>query len=219
MGGRSKGIVKVQLIYPKDKIGESGDVTVEDGSFRIPILFFTQSRAPFLNGSIPPEKCARKPKTIVVSLIANNREYDRVSLDMAKDFKKIEPSTYALRSEILLQGPGGTTRCGRTMDRDRSVPRVRRFAWPALLVRGAASTPQAPFPCSRRALLRPLYGETGCVPKHLPPSSGRQAAPHPAAKPDSSRPAYRTGLLVLHEWPIVPGRATTSVPMKSYAYY
>src|SRR5713101_2099236 len=47
-----KGIVKVQLIYPKDKIGESGDVTVEDESFRIPILFFTQSRAPFLNGSI-----------------------------------------------------------------------------------------------------------------------------------------------------------------------
>ena len=40
-----KGIVKVQLIYPKDKIGESGDVTVEDESFRIPILFFTQSRA------------------------------------------------------------------------------------------------------------------------------------------------------------------------------
>ena len=104
-----KGIVKVQLIYSKDKIGESGDVTVEDGSFRIPILFFTQSRAPFLNGSIPPEKCARKPKTIVVSLIANDQEYDRVSLDMAKDFKKIEPSTYALRSEILLQGPEGTT--------------------------------------------------------------------------------------------------------------
>ena len=104
-----KGIVKVQLIYPKDKIGESGDVTVEDGSFRIPILFFTQSRAPFLNGSIPPEKCTRKPKTIVVSLIANDQEYDRVSLDMAKDFKKIEPSLYALRSEILLHGPEGTT--------------------------------------------------------------------------------------------------------------
>ena len=104
-----KGIVKVQLIYPKDKIGESGDVTVEDGSFRIPILFFTQSRAPFLNGSIPPEKCARKPKTVVVLLIANDQEYDRVSLDMATDFKKIEPSTYALSSEILLQGPEGPT--------------------------------------------------------------------------------------------------------------
>lgn len=103
-----KGIVKVQLIYPKGKIGESGDVTVEDGSFRIPILFFTQSRAPFLNGSIPPEKCARKPKTIIVSLIANDQEYDRISLDMTKDFKKIELSAYTLRSEILLRGPEGT---------------------------------------------------------------------------------------------------------------
>jgi hypothetical protein len=102
-----KGVVKVQLIYPKDKIGESGDVTVEDGSFRIPILFFTQSRAPFLNGIIPPEKCNRKPKTIVVSLVANDQEYDRISLDMAKDFKKIELSAYALRSEILLHGPDG----------------------------------------------------------------------------------------------------------------
>ena len=73
-----KGIVKVQLIYPKDKIGESGDVTVEDGSFRIPILFFTQSRAPFLNGSIPSEKCTRKPKTIVVSLIANDRGFSLI---------------------------------------------------------------------------------------------------------------------------------------------
>jgi hypothetical protein len=104
-----KGIVKVQLIYPKDKIGESGDVSVEDGSFRIPILFFTQSRAPFLNGGIPLEKCTRKPKTIVVSLIANDQEYDRVSLDMAMDFKKIELSAYVLRSEILLRGPEATT--------------------------------------------------------------------------------------------------------------
>jgi cytoskeletal protein CcmA (bactofilin family) len=104
----TKGIVKVQLIYPKGKIGESGDVTVEDGSSRIPILFFTQSRAPFLNGSIPPDKCARKPKTIIVSLIANDQEYDRISLDMTKDFKKIELSAYTLRSEILLQGHEGT---------------------------------------------------------------------------------------------------------------
>ena len=80
--------VRIQLIYPKDKIGESGDVTVDDGSFRIRVPFFTQSRAPFLNRSIPPEKCTRKPKSVVVSLIANDQEYDRVSLDMAKDFKK-----------------------------------------------------------------------------------------------------------------------------------
>jgi hypothetical protein len=86
-------------------------VTVEDGPFRIPILFFTQSRARahVLNGSIPPDKCTRKPKTIAVSLIANDQEYDRVSFDMDKDFKKIELSAYALRSEILLHGPEGTT--------------------------------------------------------------------------------------------------------------
>jgi hypothetical protein len=105
-----KGIVKVQLIYSNGRIGESGDVTVEDGSFRLPILFFTQSRAHahFLNGSIPPDKCTRKPTTIVVSLIANDQEYDSVSLDMAKDFKKIELSAYTLRSEILLRGPERT---------------------------------------------------------------------------------------------------------------
>ncbi len=34
--------------------------------------------------------------------IANDQEYDRVSLDMAKDFKQMELTAYALRSEILL---------------------------------------------------------------------------------------------------------------------
>ena len=101
-----KAIVKVQLVYPKGRIGESGDITVEDVFFRIPILFFTQSRAPVLNWSIPPEKCSRKPKTVVVSLIANDQEYDHVSLNIAKDFQKIELSTYELRSEILLHGEG-----------------------------------------------------------------------------------------------------------------
>ena len=106
-----KGSLRSSLFIRKDKIGESGDVTFEDESFRIPILFFTQSRAHahFLNGSIPPDKCTRKPTTIVVSLIANDREYDRISLDMTKDFKRIEPSTYGLRSEIVLRGPEATT--------------------------------------------------------------------------------------------------------------
>jgi hypothetical protein len=34
------------------------------------------------------EKCDREPKTVVVILIEADREYDRVSLDLAKDFKK-----------------------------------------------------------------------------------------------------------------------------------
>ena len=103
-----KGIVRVQLVYPKQKqqMGESGDVTVEGGSFRIQIPFLTQSRAPGLLGI--REKCDRKPGTVVVTLVEadqeRDREYDRVSLDLAKNFKMADPSAYALRSEILLHG-------------------------------------------------------------------------------------------------------------------
>ena len=55
-----KGIVRVQLVYPKQKqqMGEPGDVTVEGGSFRIQIPFLTQSRAPGLlgiRGEVRPE--------------------------------------------------------------------------------------------------------------------------------------------------------------------
>jgi hypothetical protein len=107
------GIVRVQLVYPKQKqkMGESGDVTVEGGSFRIQIPFLTQSRAPVLIGTLL-EKCDRKPKTVVVTLVEadqeGDHEYDRVSLDLARDFKMADPSAYALRSEILLYGPPGT---------------------------------------------------------------------------------------------------------------
>lgn len=101
-----KGIVRVQLVYPKQKqkMGESGDVTVEGGSFRIQIPFLTQSRAPVLIGTLL-EKCDRKPKTVVVTLMEGDQEYDRVSLDLAKDFKMADPSAYALRSAMLLHGP------------------------------------------------------------------------------------------------------------------
>jgi len=102
-----KGSVRVQLVYPQEKMGESGDVTVEGGSFRIQIPFLTQSHAPVLMGSLG-EKCNRKPKTVVVTLIEGDQEYDHVSLDLAKDFKMADPSAYALRSEILLHGPPST---------------------------------------------------------------------------------------------------------------
>jgi hypothetical protein len=42
--------VRVQLIYSGDVAGESGEVTVEDGRFSIPIDFLTQSRRPVVNG-------------------------------------------------------------------------------------------------------------------------------------------------------------------------
>src|ERR1700674_3927235 len=107
-----KGIVRVQLVYPKQKqeMGESGDVTVEGGSFRIQIPFLTQSRAPGLFGI--REKCDRKPKTVVVTLLKadqeGDHEYDRVSLDLDKDFKMADPSAYALHPEILVYRPPST---------------------------------------------------------------------------------------------------------------
>ncbi len=101
------GIVRVQLVFPKQKLGESGDITVESATFRIQIPSLTQNHAPLL-GSLM-EKCDRKPKTVIVSLRNADQEYDRVSLDFVKDLKMVDASAYAVRSEILLHGPLSTT--------------------------------------------------------------------------------------------------------------
>ena len=96
--------VRVQLVYSGDVAGESGEVTVEDGRFSIPIDFLTQSRRPVVNGI--PEKCGRRPKTVIVTLLGSDQghEYDRVSLDFAKDFRMADPTAYALRAALVLDG-------------------------------------------------------------------------------------------------------------------
>jgi hypothetical protein len=96
--------IRVQLIYSNQKAGDSAELTLDRGSFRIEIPFLTQSRAPLLIGTFR-EKCDRKPETVVVSLVEGDQELDRVSLDLAKDFKKASSTAYTLRSEILLHGP------------------------------------------------------------------------------------------------------------------
>jgi hypothetical protein len=100
-----RAIVRVQLLYAKSRPGESGEVTVENGTFTIQIPFLTQSRAPLLIGNLL-EKCDRKPQTVVVTLLGGNEnlEYDRVSLNLAKDFKMADPSAYTPRSGIVLSG-------------------------------------------------------------------------------------------------------------------
>jgi len=103
----AKGSVRVQLVYPNQKVGESAEATLEDGSFRIQIPFLTQSRAALLVGTFR-EKCDRKPKTIVVTLIEGDQEYDHVVLEMAKDFRSAEADVYAVRSGIVLRGPAST---------------------------------------------------------------------------------------------------------------
>jgi hypothetical protein len=91
-------------VLPKQRFCESGDTTVESAIFRIQIPFLTQSHASLLVGSFM-EKCARKPKTVIVSLRNADPEYDRVSLDFLKDLKMVDVSAYAVRSDILLHGP------------------------------------------------------------------------------------------------------------------
>lgn len=96
--------VRVQMVYSKDMPGESAEATIENGTFGIPIEFLTQSRRPVVNGLL--EKCNRRPKTVIVTLVGSDgdHEYDRISLDFAKDFKMTDASAYALRSELVLNG-------------------------------------------------------------------------------------------------------------------
>lgn len=94
--------VRVQLVYSKEVPGESGEASIENGTFTIPIEFLTQSKRPLLRNL--PQKCDRKPRTVNVTLIDADQVYDLVSLDFAKDFKIADPSAYTLRSELVLNG-------------------------------------------------------------------------------------------------------------------
>jgi hypothetical protein len=94
--------VRVQLVYPKEKPGEAGEVTMEDGAFQIPIEFVTMQSSIFNN---LPKKCGRKPKTVVITLLVNDQQSDQVFLDFAKNFKMTDASAYTLRSQVVLNGP------------------------------------------------------------------------------------------------------------------
>lgn len=96
--------VRVQLVYAKGLLGESGEATIENGLFSIAIEFLTQSRRPMVNGAF--EKCGKTPKTVIVMLMGSDlqHEVDRVTLDFAKDFVMADPSAYRLRSVLVLNG-------------------------------------------------------------------------------------------------------------------
>lgn len=97
--------VRVALIYGKDTVGESSDITVNGDEFRLSVDFLTQSRKPIVNGSF--EKCKRRPASVVVTLVNSEgtHEYDRATFDFARDFTMANPTMYALKPEVFLRGP------------------------------------------------------------------------------------------------------------------
>ena len=91
--------VRVQLVFSKHKPGESGEATVDDGAFQIPIEFVTEQSSIFAN---LPTRCGRRPKTVIITLLENDQQADQVFLDFAKNFKLADPSAYTLRSQVVL---------------------------------------------------------------------------------------------------------------------
>ena len=93
--------VRVQLVYPKHKPGESGEATVEDAIFQIPVEFVTAQSSLFTN---LPARCGRKPQTVVITLLSGDQKSDEVFLDFAKNFRMVDASAYTLRTELALNG-------------------------------------------------------------------------------------------------------------------
>ena len=91
--------VRVQLVFPKHKPGESGEATVEDGAFQIPVEFVTEQSSIFAN---LPTRCGRRPKTVIITLLENDQQADQVFLDFARNFQLADPSPYTLRSKLVL---------------------------------------------------------------------------------------------------------------------
>ena len=93
--------VRVQLVYPKHKPGESGEATVEDADFQIPLESVTGQSSLFTN---LPKRCGRKPQTVVIILLSGDQKSDEISLDFSRDFRIIDASAYTLRSALVLSG-------------------------------------------------------------------------------------------------------------------
>ena len=100
-----QGLVRVQLVYANQRLGESAEATLDGERFRLEISFLTQSHAAVVNGI--GLKCKRKPESVLVTLTGDDREHDRVSLTFPKDFQKTDASGYAVRSPIVLRGDTG----------------------------------------------------------------------------------------------------------------
>lgn len=97
--------VLVQLFFAHMRKGESGEASLKGSEFAIPVKFFTLSHGGILGEFL--ERCERKLKSVIVTLVSNDRsqEFDRLTLKLLTDFNEIESLNYASKAEIVLKGP------------------------------------------------------------------------------------------------------------------
>jgi hypothetical protein len=97
--------VRVQLLYHRNRTGESGETTLQGTQFSIPVNFYTLSRRGILGEWL--ERCERIPKAVAVTLTdaGGSKEYDRVTLKLLSDFNEPEPGSYVSKSEVVLRAP------------------------------------------------------------------------------------------------------------------
>ena len=93
--------IRVQLFYSNDQAGPSAETTPDNGDFRLPIEFLTQSSRPLLSNIKP--KCDRKPRTVVIKLIGKEQEYAEVVLKFPKDFRQSDPTAYTPQVDVVLR--------------------------------------------------------------------------------------------------------------------
>jgi len=96
--------VNVELVYERGLIGESDHLILDGPAFRTRIAFSTQSRSADLMGHAIG-KCGRKPTRVIVTLLDDDKEVDRVTLRVPEDLTQSDSTELATRSDVVLHGP------------------------------------------------------------------------------------------------------------------
>ena len=84
-------------ISPKPKY-KTSPVRVVEGRFEIKAQFDSFKSLGWLGG----HNCSRKPESVVVVLIVGGREYDRVTLNVPRDFEGTNDGDFTVHSPVTL---------------------------------------------------------------------------------------------------------------------
>jgi hypothetical protein len=95
--------VSVELVYEHGKVGESDRLILDSSLFRTRVPFSTQNRSvDFMGHALA--KCGRMPARVMVVLMGGDDEIDRVTLNVARDFKPTDSSELSVREDVVLHG-------------------------------------------------------------------------------------------------------------------